>query len=125
MASETMRIMIVEDDSEVAESVADLLSHHGYLVEIADNGEVALERAQTEDFRITIMDVHMPVMNGADSCLEIKRIKPEARVVMMTGLDEWVPASASRVGAEGLLRKPFSPQELMSLVDSITPRRAN
>jgi two-component system, OmpR family, response regulator ResD len=117
--------MIVEDDSEVAESVADLLSHHGYLVEIADNGEVALERAQTEDFSITIMDVHMPVMNGADGCLEIKRIKPEARVVMMTGQDEWVPASVSRVGAEGLLRKPFSPQELMSLVDSITPRRAN
>ena len=125
MASDTMRIMIVEDDSEVAESVADLLSHHGYLVEIADNGEVALERAQTEDFSITIMDVHMPVMNGADGCLEIKRIKPEARVVMMTGQDEWVPASVSRVGAEGLLRKPFSPQELMSLVDSITPRRAN
>lgn len=125
MTSEATRIMIVDDDSEVAESVAELLRHSGYLVEIAGSGEVALQRAQAEDFNITIMDVHMPVMNGADSCLEIKRIKPGARVVMMTGLDEWVPASASRVGAEGLLRKPFSPQELMRLIDSTTPRRAN
>lgn len=125
MTSDSARIMIVDDDSDVAESVAELLRHAGYLVEVAGDGEVALVRTQAEDFNITIMDVQMPVMNGADSCREIKRLKPEARVIVMTGLDEWVPASATRVGAEGLLRKPFSPQELMNLVDSAAPRRAN
>jgi DNA-binding response OmpR family regulator len=117
-----MRIMIVEDDSEVAESVADLLRHNGYIVEIAGNGEIALERAQTEDFSITIMDVHMPVMDGAASCRALKRIKPEARVVMMTGLDEWVAGNAVRLGAEGLLRKPFHPDALLKLVDPLPPQ---
>jgi DNA-binding response OmpR family regulator len=125
VTSDSVRIMIVEDDSDVAESVAELLRHAGYHVEVADNGEVALQRTQAEDFNITIMDVQMPVMNGADSCVEIKRIKPQARVVMMTGLDEWVPARATGVGAQALLRKPFSPQELMRLVDSVTPGRTN
>jgi DNA-binding response OmpR family regulator len=122
MASETMRIMIVEDDTEVAESVAELLRHNGFVVEIAGNGEVAVQRAQAEDFSITLMDVHMPIMNGADSCLEIKRLKPQARVVMMTGLDEWADGNAAHLGAEGLLRKPFCPQALLKLVDPVRPQ---
>jgi len=48
MASETTRIMIVEDDTEVAESVAELLRHDGFVVEIAGNGEIAVQRAQAE-----------------------------------------------------------------------------
>ncbi len=52
----------------------------------------------------------MPVMNGADSGLEIKRLKPQARVVIMTGLDDWVADNAADLGAEGLLRKPFCPR---------------
>jgi CheY-like chemotaxis protein len=59
------------------------------------------------------MDVHMPVMNGADSGLEIKRLKPQARVVIMTGLDDWVADNAADLSAEGLLRKPFCPQALL------------
>jgi DNA-binding response OmpR family regulator len=78
MTLDSARIMIVEDNSEVAESVAELLRHNGYVVEIAVDGEAALLRAQAEDFSITIMDVHLPVMSGADSCLEIKRLKPDA-----------------------------------------------
>jgi CheY-like chemotaxis protein len=84
---------VVEHNSAMVESVADVLRHSGLVVEIADNGEVPIRRAQTEDFSITLMHVHMSVMNGADSGLEIKRPKPQARVVMMTGLDEWVADS--------------------------------
>src|SRR6185295_12871009 len=98
--------MIVEDDAKVAESVADLLRHNGFVVEIAGNGEVAVRRAQTEDFSITLTDVHMPITNGADSCLEIKRLKPQARVVMMTGRHESVADNAADLGAEGLPRNP-------------------
>ena len=119
MATNSVRIMIVEDDSEVAESAADLLRHNGYIVEIARDGEAALQRVQAEDFTVTILDVQLPVMSGADSCLEIKRLKPETRVVMMTGLEEWPSGAARRLGAEGVLRKPFHPDALLKLVDPL------
>ena len=119
MSSEITRIMLVEDDTEVAESVAELLRHSGYLVEIAHDGRAALEHSLDEDFTVTIIDVQLPVMSGADSCRAIKEAKPEARVVMMTGLEEWVSGNAARLGAEGLLRKPFNPETLLKLVDPL------
>ena len=74
MSSKTVRIMIVDDDQDLAESLADLLRVFGYEVDIANNGRDALQRAQASDFDVTFMDVRMPVMNGVDSCLAIKRI---------------------------------------------------
>jgi CheY-like chemotaxis protein len=62
--------------------------HNGFAVEIAGNGEAPIRRAQT-------------------------RPKPQARVVIMTGLDDWVADNAADLGAEGLLRKPFCPQALL------------
>src|SRR5215475_11855771 len=67
MNTKTVRIMIVDDDRDLAESLADLLRVFGYEVAIAHNGKDALQRAQTSDFDLTFMDVRMPVMNGVDS----------------------------------------------------------
>ena len=88
MTSKTVRIMIVDDDQDLAESLADLLQAHGYDVATARDGQDALEHARGEDFDITLMDVRMPVMNGVDSFLAIRKIKPQARIIMMTGFKE-------------------------------------
>jgi len=119
MSAKTVRIMIVDDDLDLAESLADLLKVFGYEVAIATNGRDALQRAQTSDFDITFMDVRMPVMNGVDSCIAIKQIKPQARIVMMTGFKEPILAKATAVGAEGPLHKPFSPEDMLHVVESV------
>ena len=119
MNSKTIRIMIVDDDRDLAESLADLLKVFGYQVDIATNGKDALQRAQADDFDITFMDVRMPVMNGVDSCLAIKQIKPHARIVMMTGFKEPILAKATAAGAEGPLQKPFSPEEMLNVVATV------
>jgi CheY-like chemotaxis protein len=119
MTSKTVRIMIVDDDQDLAESLADLLQVFGYEVDIATNGKDALQRAQAADFDITFMDVRMPVMNGVDSCLAIKRIKPQARIVMMTGYKEPILAKATAAGAEGPLQKPFSPETMLQVVETV------
>jgi len=119
MNSKTVRVMIVDDDLDLAESLADLLKVFGYEVDIATNGKDALQRAQADDFDITFMDVRMPVMNGVDSCIAIKQIKPQARIVMMTGFKEPILAKATAAGAEGPLQKPFSPEEMLHVVETV------
>jgi DNA-binding NtrC family response regulator len=113
----TVRVMIVDDDQDLAESLADLLSANGYEVEVAGNGREALEKMQSKDFDVTLMDVRMPVMNGVDSFFAIRAVKPEARVVMMTGFKEPFMERAIAAGALGPLHKPFSVQAMLEAVD--------
>lgn len=104
----SLKIFVVEDDMDFAEGLADTLELEGHEVEIAKSGEEAIARFQEEDFDMAFMDVKLPGKNGVESFLEIRALKPEARVMMMTGyslpqlLDE-----AMDGGALGVLKKPF------------------
>jgi DNA-binding response OmpR family regulator len=114
--------MIVDDDRDLAESLAELIEMHGHQVAIAANGKEAVERCREQSFDVTFMDVRMPVMNGVDSFMEIRRIRPGAKIVMMTGFKEPMVAKALEGGALGLLNKPFHLDELMArLEDATTP----
>jgi two-component system, NtrC family, response regulator HydG len=113
----SVRIMIVDDDQDLAESLADLLAATGYEVEIAGNGQEAVEKIRDKDFDVTLMDVRMPVMNGVDSFFAIRELKPQARVVMMTGYAEPFMDRAIAAGALGPLQKPFSMQAMLEAVD--------
>jgi two-component system, NtrC family, response regulator HydG len=118
MGTKAVRIMIVDDDQDLAESLADLLFAHGYQVEIARNGREAVEQAQVQDFDVAFMDVRMPVMNGVDSFFAIKQMKPQARIVMMTGFKEPILEKAIHAGAEGPLHKPFGIEQMLKLVET-------
>jgi two-component system, NtrC family, response regulator HydG len=111
------RVLIVDDDADLAESLADLLLDYGCDVSIAGHGQEAVERACARDFDIIFMDVRMPVMNGADSFFAIRAIKPQARIVMMTGFKETFVERAIQAGAEGPLHKPFSVDDMLALID--------
>ena len=80
-----LRIFVVDDHRDVAEGLADVLRMHGHEVEVAFNGEQAIRTFREKDFDIAFMDVMMPGMNGVESFLEIRKIKPAAKVFMMTG----------------------------------------
>jgi len=116
------RVMIVDDDRDLAESLAELIEMHGHKVSIASNGKEALERFHQQDFDVTFMDVRMPVMNGVDSFLEMRRLRPSAKVIMMTGFREPMVAKALEIGALGLLNKPFRLEDLLEkLTDATKP----
>lgn len=119
MSAKTVRVMIVDDDQDLAESLADLLQVHGYQVEVAKDGQDAVERARAQDFDIAFMDVRMPIMNGVDSYFAIKKFKPQARIVMMTGFKEPILERAISAGAEGPLHKPFSVEAMLKLVETV------
>ena len=108
------RVLIVDDDADLAESLAEILIDQGCNVSIAEHGQEAVERACAQDFDIIFMDVRMPVMNGVDSFF---MIRPQARVVMMTGFKERFVERALQAGAEGPLHKPFAIDEMLALIE--------
>jgi CheY-like chemotaxis protein len=118
------RVLIVDDDVDLAESLADILLDHGCDVSLAEHGQEAVERACSQDFDIIFMGVHMPVMNGVDAFFAIRAIKPRVRVVMTTGFKETFVERAIQAGAEGPLYKPFAIDEMLAMIASgghVTP----
>ncbi len=115
-----LHILIVEDDQDFAESMADILESQGHLVQLAVSGEEAISIFQKQDFDVAFMDVKLPGMNGVESFLEIHKSKPKAKVVMMTAysvkqlLDE-----AVENGAWGVLHKPFDLEHVLEILNKI------
>ncbi|HEY6334606.1 MAG TPA: response regulator [Alphaproteobacteria bacterium] len=117
------RIFIVDDDRDHAESVADVLMLHGYSVEVAFTGEDGISRFRAEEFDIVLMDVRLPGMNGVETFFELKKIRPQARVLMMTGFSvEQLVAQAVENGALGVLHKPFAIADLLETLERVKPR---
>ena len=118
-----LRVLIVDDDQDHAESVGDILEMRGYSVELAASGEQGVTRFRASDFHIVLMDVKLPGMNGVETFAEFKRIRPDARVLMMTGFSvEALVAEAVGNGALGVLYKPFAIADLLDTLERVKPR---
>lgn len=119
----SQRIFVVDDDQDHAESIADLLAMHGYEVEVAFSGEEGVARFRESDFDLTLMDVKLPGMNGVETFFAFKKIRPDTKVIMMTGFSvEQLVAQAVENGALGVLHKPFNVPDLLAALEQIKPR---
>ena len=117
------KVFIVDDDSDHAESIADVLEARGYVVEIAFSGEEAVARFREADFDVVLMDIRLPGINGVETFFEFKKIRPSAHVFMMTGYSvEQLIAQAVDNGALGVLKKPFGMPDLLAAIEDVKPR---
>lgn len=117
-----LRVFIVDDDRDFAESLALLIESRGYQVELAFSGEEAIAKFREQDFDITFMDVRLPGKSGTESFLEIRKFKPSARVVMMTGYSvEQLLEQAVEHGAWGVLNKPIDVHQLLEMLERLKP----
>ncbi len=117
---DSLRIFIVDDDVDFAAAPAEVIKAEGYYVECAHTGAEAVARFRENDFDITFMDVKLPDMNGVESLFEIRRLKPDAKVMMMTGFSfEQLPQQAAGGGAFGVLHKPFAPAALLAAIEAM------
>jgi two-component system, NtrC family, response regulator HydG len=110
------QVLVVDDDRDLARSLAGFVEMHGFEATVASNGQEAVEHHRKNQFHITFMDVSMPVMNGVDSFLAIRGLQPDARVALMTGFREPIVDVALEAGAVALLQKPFQLSELLALL---------
>jgi CheY-like chemotaxis protein len=112
------RIIIVDDNTDLVESLAAFLRARGHDVDTASDGAEAIECYRQKDYDIGFMDVRMPVMNGADSYIAIRRLKPDVRIVMMTGFDDDSLEVALQAGALGPLTKPFPARNMLRFLEA-------
>ena len=115
------RILIVEDDGDIREVVAQILEHHGYQVEGAADGEQALALLREGGPpHLILLDLMMPGMNGWSFHAELLREKTLAAipVVILSGVDD-PSAAASAMGAAGALGKPVFVPDLLAMVESL------
>ena len=116
-------VLIVDDDPFIRKLVATTLEDvSGYeLVEAAD-GEQALALAQERSPELVLLDIDMPRMNGFEACRKMRELPgtSEATIVMLTAaVGDVAERTAEEVGADLFLTKPFSPLELLRLVDDL------
>ena len=117
---DSLRIFIVDDDVDFAEALAEVIKAEGHDVECAHTGAEAVARFRENDFDIAFMDVKLPDMNGVESLFEIRRLKPDAKVMMMTGFSvEELLQQAVEGGAFGVLHKPFAPAALLAAIEAM------
>ncbi len=115
-----LRIFVVDDHKDIADGLADVLRMKGHEVEVAYNGQQAIRIFREKEFDISFMDVMMPGMNGVESFMEIRKIRPAAKVIMMTGYSvEQLLDQAVQEGACGILHKPINIDDVLEAMERI------
>lgn len=109
-----IKVLIVDDDQDLRDNLMEVLSDNGFSPEPAENGEVALERLQTDKYDLVLLDSVMPGMDGMETLPLIKRAYPKIRIIMLTAFSTVDGAvEAMRKGADDYLTKPFKINDLL------------
>jgi DNA-binding NtrC family response regulator len=118
------RVLVVDDEEDLREMLAFVLSGAGFEVLTADSGLSAVELAKEHRFDLAISDLKMPGMNGVETLTALKQIDASMEVIIVTGYaSEETAVECLKRGAYGYLRKPFELDELHALVDRAVERR--
>ena len=117
------RILVVEDDSAIAFGLQVDLRSEGYDVEIASDGERALQLARRENFDLILLDVMLPRKDGFEVCRELRLGGTKTPIIMLTAkVQEAEKVMGLELGADDYVTKPFSPRELRARVKAALRR---
>ncbi|MGD8389072.1 MAG: response regulator [Desulfobacteraceae bacterium] len=107
------KILVVDDDAKLAANLLEYLSRLGYRAEAAHNGKEALELYAQGDFTVVVTDLMMPEMDGMELLSSIRKVDPDALVIMLTGYGTIESAvNAIKAGAFDYITKPLKLQEI-------------
>jgi DNA-binding NtrC family response regulator len=120
-----VKILIVDDELIVRESLGGWLERDGHTVDKAASGEESLEKFEKTRYDIILLDIKMEGMSGLEVLKKVKEVDPDVSVVMITAYGS-IPSAieAMKSGAYEYLLKPFDPDELMVLIEKIRKHQA-
>ena len=110
------KVLVIDDDDELAEVVRQVLRDSGYAVATARHGAAALEMVRDTSPDVILLDLTMPIMDGWSFVSQYRRsAKHGARIVLLTA-NSHAPDIAQSLGADGFIAKPFALDDLMKIV---------
>jgi two-component system alkaline phosphatase synthesis response regulator PhoP len=117
------RILIVEDEPDIATVLADDLRLDGHDVEIAIDGDAAVRRAREQKWDLILLDLMMPRKDGLEVCRELRRARVGTPIIMLTArAQEADKILGLELGADDYVTKPFSPRELRARIKAMLRR---
>jgi DNA-binding response OmpR family regulator len=119
------RILIVEDDSDVAETIADMLMTANYLPLIARNGRDAIKQIDSSTFNLILLDLTLPDMDGMDVLRRLEKRRNLGVIILSGRADKVDRVLGLELGADDYIIKPFEPRELTARVRSVLRRCAS
>jgi DNA-binding NtrC family response regulator len=120
------RILVVDDEATVCQSIKLALASEGYGIDVAASGEEALRRSDLSSYDLILADMMMPGVSGLDLLKGIQAKDPSAQVVIITGYPtDKAAAQSFRMGAVDFLPKPFTPAELRAAVARALAKKAH
>ncbi len=123
---DTVKILVVDDESRMRKLVKDFLAKSNYEVIEASNGEEAVDLfMQYKDISLIILDVMMPMMDGWEVCKEIRRDSKVPIIMLTAKADEHDELRGFELGVDEYISKPFSPKILVARVEAILRRTSN
>jgi len=120
-----MKILIVEDQKKIAETISEKLKQEGFAVDCAADGAIGEELAQINDYDAIILDILMPKQDGWDTCRNLRKAGVLTPILMLTALEETADKiKGLNEGADDYLAKPFHLEELVARIRSLIRRNS-
>ncbi|HVP40392.1 MAG TPA: response regulator [Candidatus Krumholzibacteriaceae bacterium] len=114
---EHTRIIIVDDDEGIRETLAAILQEEGYQVDTAENGKEAIEKTNAKFYNLALIDIRLPDIEGIDLLKEIKETVPKIRKIIITGYPTLQNAiEAVNSGADAYVLKPFDIEKVLKII---------
>jgi DNA-binding response OmpR family regulator len=121
----TRRLLIVEDEPGIAMALEDELTHHGYAVEIVNDGQAAVEAAKMGGFDALVLDLMLPKKDGFTVCRELRECGVRTPILMLTArTQEQDTVRGLEIGADDYLTKPYRPAELRARINALLRRHS-
>lgn len=121
-----MKILVVEDEEKLLQSIKEGLVHSGYLVDISSDGDEASFMAFSNDYDLIILDINLPGKNGFEILKEIRKRDSEVNIIMLTALSDIDDrVRGLDLGANDYIVKPFHFDELKARIRSLLRRKTS
>lgn len=122
MSEQVNRILVVDDEERIRRLLKMYLEKEGYTIDEAEDGEIALRKAVSEDYDLILLDVMLPGIDGIEVCTRLRQVKATPIIMLTAKGEEMNRVQGFEVGADDYVVKPFSPREVIYRVKAVLRR---
>ena len=111
------RILVVDDDENIRNTMSTILADEGYAVDLADTGSEAIRKTEAEAYNLVLIDIRLPDMEGVELLTKMKEMVPRTRKIMVTGYPSMQNAIAAlNENADAYVVKPVDVEKLLKMI---------